>query len=238
MASWTKTKDLNAINGGEEFTKGKKLSRSSLNAIINNSLYVQDKIDKLTDKNVNGVLTTGEKGDGGQPPNLFFAGDYGNPNSNISFDYSKSANHYNFSFPKSLGELDTNAGYITSYIYPIRPTTSGDDQSREGYILIQRTIFNFLNNKKIEIWQFDFETELSSNMTITSWPNKFIKTPIAYNNYASIIALSSSSSRVEINTQEAYDGNIMFRIVPVSTRINVQTTTQKTIFNFLVILQN
>jgi len=50
MASWSRDKvDSSNINGGNEYTKGSRVSRQNLNAMVNSGLYSQDFAEHLAD---------------------------------------------------------------------------------------------------------------------------------------------------------------------------------------------
>lgn len=228
MASWTKTKDLNAINGGEEFTKGKKLSRSSLNAIINNTLNAQGKIDDTV--NNMGTLGKGEKGLDGNVLPIYFRAEL---SSGEIPTVSQDNRTYTFGFPKGIQPINTSN--ITGYRYDAYSSTQ---ETREK-IPISVIKFKYANDKELEIWQFSLTVVLTNDNYVTSpYFNNKIRTEIPYDNYKNIDAVASSSFRATIVPMKRNDGYIEFAINFDDLVANVPTVENETIFNYMVILRD
>ena len=228
MASWTKTKDLNAINGGEEFTKGKKLSRSSLNAIVNNTLHTQDEFDnKVLNSD---VFVKAEKGEKGDLLPIYF-------NSKTIYDsdiptVSKSGQTFTFGFPKSISAIET------SEIKGVRYKKYTDEVTMDE-VSISVIKFNYANNKALEIWQFSLTVLLTDDSYITSpYFNTKVKTTISYDKYKNIDAVASSSYHSSILPMKRDDGNIEFALNYDDFVTNVLTATKTTIFNYMIILRD
>lgn len=242
MASGTKQKNINAINNGEEFVKGKQVSRSSLNAIVNNTLYTQEKVDN---RFINGgLITKGDKGDVGVPPRLFFATKELSTSENISIDQNGSA--YTIGFPKGKGSsrLEGSRLYGSLYYITGNEDTTYDKTYEVFYqnFPIERTVFTGEDGNKVEFLQYSVEIPLNeNNRPITKRYNFYLATDIDYNKYIAI-PITSSSFNAGICAIENEDiniggvGKLHLRMRTYYEVDNLPTESGKTIYNFMVIL--
>lgn len=241
MASWTKQKNINAINNGEEFVK-QQVSRSSLNAIVNNTLYTQEKVDNRL---INGgIIAKGDKGNDGVPPPLSFETKELSASENISID--KNGSTYTIGFPKSeaVGGLEGSRIYGSLYHITYNENTTYDKTYKVFYenFPIERTVFTGEDGNKVEFLQYSVEITLNDKKRPTlERYNFYLATDIDYNKYIAI-PITSSNANASIGAIKHEDSKI-FKIGKLHLRMrayhdvdNLPTETGKTIYHFMVIL--